>query len=111
MKCCTRRISRAPLFPRIRPGTCGGIPAIVRNLIKETEFNEALAGYAFAQNADYSDFNNVLVKSISYFCKKLDKLCAFASLRETPDLSQRRRDAEDTAEKLSFFLRRDILIC
>ncbi|MDM8552458.1 AAA-like domain-containing protein [Desulfobacterales bacterium HSG2] len=50
-----------------------GIPAVVRNLIKEVEFHNYLEGYSFAENADYSDFNNVLVKSLSYFCKKLDK--------------------------------------
>ncbi|MDM8536539.1 AAA-like domain-containing protein [Desulfobacterales bacterium HSG17] len=50
-----------------------GIPAVVRNLIKEIEFNKALDKYPFAQEANFSDFNNVLVKSLYYFCKKLDK--------------------------------------
>ncbi|QTA77941.1 NTP hydrolase p-loop-containing [Desulfonema limicola] len=50
-----------------------GLPAIVRSLTKEIEFNENLKNYSFAENADYSDFNNVLVKSLAHFCKKLDK--------------------------------------
>ena len=50
-----------------------GIPAVVRSLKLEVEFNEALEKYVFAEKADYSDFNNVLVKSLSCFCKKLDR--------------------------------------
>ncbi|CAN2042755.1 NTP hydrolase p-loop-containing [Candidatus Magnetomoraceae bacterium gMMP-15] len=50
-----------------------GLPSIVRSLKTEVEFNEALDGYTFADKADYSDFNNVLKKSLVYFCKKLNK--------------------------------------
>ncbi len=50
-----------------------GIPAIIRTLATAVEFNQALQGYTFADKADEADFNNVLQKSLVYFCQKLDK--------------------------------------
>ncbi len=50
-----------------------GVPAIVRTLASEVEFNQVLQGYIFAEKADEADFNNVLQKSLVYFCQKLDK--------------------------------------
>ncbi len=50
-----------------------GIPAIVKRLKLEVELDEQLSGYSFAPDADYSDFSTILIRSLSQFCKQLDK--------------------------------------
>jgi len=47
-----------------------GIPAIVKRLKSEAEF---LGRYDFAENADFSDYTNVLRTSLVYLCKTSDK--------------------------------------
>ncbi len=48
-----------------------GMPAIVRRLRAEAEFDEVLAGHGFAEGADHSDFSNVLRMTLSRLCKRL----------------------------------------
>jgi AAA+ ATPase superfamily predicted ATPase len=50
-----------------------GIPAILRCLAFEVEFNEATQGCVFPKDVDYSDFNNIIKKNIVYLCKELNK--------------------------------------
>ena len=50
-----------------------GIPAIVSTLKMEAEFNDSLNQYQFGENADYKSYNVVLRKTLTNFCKKLNK--------------------------------------
>jgi hypothetical protein len=50
-----------------------GIPAILRCLAFEVEFNEATQGCVFPKYVDYSDFNNIIKKNIVYLCRELNK--------------------------------------
>jgi hypothetical protein len=52
-----------------------GIPAIVKTLQFEVEMHEQLSQnhYSFAQGADYSNFTIILLKTLSQFCRQLDK--------------------------------------
>ncbi|MDM8525370.1 ATP-binding protein [Desulfococcaceae bacterium HSG8] len=50
-----------------------GIPAIVNTLVTEVEYNEAVEGYSFGQDADHKAFNTALRRSLTDFCKKADK--------------------------------------
>jgi len=49
------------------------IPAIVRNLKTEIEFHEQLTEIPFAPSADYDEFTLVLRKSLTLYCRRLDK--------------------------------------
>ena len=50
-----------------------GIPAIVRLLRAETDAQPSLAGFPFAEDADFEDFTGVLRNTLSRFCTKLDR--------------------------------------
>ncbi|MCP4112405.1 MAG: ATP-binding protein [Desulfobacteraceae bacterium] len=50
-----------------------GIPAIVRTLKRNIRFSPLLKKFGFALDADFADFNNVLVESLAIFCSDLDK--------------------------------------
>lgn len=50
-----------------------GIPAVVRSIAAAVEFHPELANLPFNQEADYSDFNNVLRQCLSRFCAGLNK--------------------------------------
>jgi hypothetical protein len=50
-----------------------GMTAIVKRLRLEVELHEKLSGYAFAPDADFSDFTTILIKTLSQFCRQLDK--------------------------------------
>jgi hypothetical protein len=50
-----------------------GIPAIVDTLALEVELQEQLGNYSFASLADYSKFTTILMKTLSQFCRQLDK--------------------------------------
>ncbi|MCP4701209.1 MAG: ATP-binding protein, partial [Gammaproteobacteria bacterium] len=50
-----------------------GIPAVVRELASEIEFNPDLQAYGFAEDMAESDFNILLRVSLSRFSQKLDK--------------------------------------
>ncbi|KHD09072.1 hypothetical protein PN36_11070 [Candidatus Thiomargarita nelsonii] len=50
-----------------------GIPAIVKRLKFEVELHEQLNDYSFAPQSDYSDYTTILLRSVSLFCKQLDK--------------------------------------
>jgi molybdopterin-guanine dinucleotide biosynthesis protein len=50
-----------------------GIPAVVRGIKSALQFSNIPGGKEFAQNADYSDFSNVLKNELTIFCIKLDK--------------------------------------
>ncbi len=50
-----------------------GLPAIVKTLQFQVEINEQLGHYAFAQEADYSSYTILLLKTLSQFCRQLDK--------------------------------------
>jgi len=50
-----------------------GIPAIVDKLEFDVELHEQLSAYSFAGQADYSKFTTILLKTLSQFCRQLDK--------------------------------------
>lgn len=50
-----------------------GIPAIVKKFKAQISRHPILRRYPFAQDADYTDFTNVLNTSLSWFCESLDK--------------------------------------
>ncbi|MDM8561756.1 hypothetical protein QUF54_00200 [Candidatus Marithioploca araucensis] len=50
-----------------------GIPAIVDQLELDVELHEQLSSYSFAGQADYSKFTTILIKTLSQFCRQLDK--------------------------------------
>ncbi len=48
-----------------------GIPAIVKKFTAQISRHPALHHSSFAQDADYTDFTNVLNTSLSWFCESL----------------------------------------
>ncbi len=50
-----------------------GIPAIVRTLRRYAKLNPILSGFRFGTDADFEDFNNLLIWTLSRFCGDLDK--------------------------------------
>jgi hypothetical protein len=50
-----------------------GIPAVVRTLAGFVLLHPLLKAFQFAGDADFSDFNNVLKLSLSFFCAELDR--------------------------------------
>ncbi len=50
-----------------------GIPAIVRTLTRAIRFTPVLKKFPFAPSANFGDFNNILIESLTSFCSALDK--------------------------------------
>jgi hypothetical protein len=50
-----------------------GIPSIVKKIQAQISFHPSLHMYPFAQDADYTNFTNVLNTSLSRFCEFVDK--------------------------------------
>ncbi|MEE4357814.1 MAG: AAA-like domain-containing protein [Desulfococcaceae bacterium] len=50
-----------------------GIPSVVRRLSSEAEEIEPKGRYSIADNADFSDYTNVLRTGLTELCRKLDK--------------------------------------
>jgi hypothetical protein len=50
-----------------------GIPSIVKKIKYAVDMSDIPSKDGFAENADYSDYTNVLNKELSLFCKQLDK--------------------------------------
>jgi hypothetical protein len=45
----------------------------VKTLRFKVEMNEQLSHYSFAQQADYSDFTTILIRTLSQLCRQLEK--------------------------------------
>ncbi|MDP6118114.1 MAG: AAA-like domain-containing protein [Planctomycetota bacterium] len=50
-----------------------GIPAIVRVLNSDIQDHEALSGFPFAENAEVTNYNDLLRLCLSQFCRQLDR--------------------------------------
>ncbi|MCP4696067.1 MAG: ATP-binding protein, partial [Gammaproteobacteria bacterium] len=50
-----------------------GLPMIVERLQLSVEFHPRLGERPFAENADYTRYSTLLIRSLSHFCKGLDK--------------------------------------
>ncbi len=50
-----------------------GIPAVFRTLKRYIDMNPVFSAFRFGEDAEHSDFNNMLIRMISRFCGELDK--------------------------------------
>jgi hypothetical protein len=64
---CSLEIAQGIIDPK------DGIPSIVKKIKYAVDMSDIPSKNGFAENADYTDYANVLNKELSLFCKQLDK--------------------------------------